>query len=123
MEDGVVFEEDAEGMRERMRHFDKWERQLGHRYVRDAGGSLLERNEGRRIELECRYEGCGKKLKSKGWLVKHQKRVYRAPLERVKFKCGRCGLVCETEMMCLNPESLCVRVGGIRKSVECFIGG
>ena len=68
---------------------------------------MLDRNEGRRIDLECRYEGCGKVCLSKGGLVQHQKRMHRAPLERVRFECGKCGMVCETEVACLNHERTC----------------
>ena len=62
-----------ECVRERMRHLDKWERQLelGHMHIWGAGERLLERNEGRTIDLECRYERCGKLCKSKG-LLQHQ---------------------------------------------------
>ena len=76
-------------VRERMGHLDRWERQLGHRYVWGAGEGPLERNEGRCIDLECRYEGCGKVCKSKGGLVQHQKRIHRAYLERVRLESAR----------------------------------
>ena len=48
-------------MRGRMKYLDKWERQLGNRYVLEDGERMLERNEGRRLDLECRYEGCGQR--------------------------------------------------------------
>ena len=108
-----------------MKHLDKWERQLGNRYVLEDGERMLERNEGRRLDLECRYEGCGKVCKSKGGLVQHQKLVHRAPLERVRFECRSCGLVCETEVACLNHERSCGG-GGWRRiegSVMCAVVG
>ena len=110
-------------VRERMIHLDRWERQLGHRYVWGRGESLLERNQGRVIDLECRYEGCGKVCKSKGGLVQHQKRVHRAPLERVRFECGKCGMMCETEVACEMHERTCRggRVSGERR--ECVMCG
>ena len=107
---------------ERMRHLDKWERQQGHGYRWGVGESMIERNEGRVIDLECRYEGCGKVCKSKGGLVQHQKRVHRAPLERVTFDCVKCGMRCETEVACMMHERSCEggRVGGDRREcVEC----
>ena len=112
-----------ECVRERMRHLDKWERQLGHRYVWGVGESLLERNEGRRIDLECRYEGCGRMFQSKGGLVQHQKMRHRAPAERVRFECGRCGLVCETEVACLNHERSCGGGGARGSQRECEVCG
>ena len=105
----------------RMKHLDRWERQLGHRYVLEDGESLLERNEGRRLDLECRYEGCGKVCKSKGGLVQHQKRVHRAPLERVRFECGRCGMMCETEVACKNHERSCGGGGVGESQRECDV--
>ena len=110
-------------VRERMRHLDRWERQQGHRHVWGVGEGLLERNEGRMIDLECRYEGCGKVCKSKGGLVQHQKRMHRAPPERVRFECGRCGMMCETEVACVNHERTCEggRVGGNQR--ECVVCG
>ena len=59
------------------------------------------------IDLECKYDGCGKVCKSKGGLVQHQKRVHRAPLERVRFERGVCRLQCETEVACMNHEKTC----------------
>ena len=94
-------------VRERVNHLDKWERQLGHKYVWDAGENPLQRNDRRVLDLECKYDGCGKVCKSKGGLVQHQKRVHRAPLERVRFECGVCGLQCETEVACMNHEKTC----------------
>ena len=35
---------------------------------------MVEKNEGRMIYLECRYEGCRKVCKSKVELVQYQKR-------------------------------------------------
>ena len=104
---------------ERMRHLDKWERQLGHRYVWGPNESVVDRNERRVIDLVCRYEGCGKVCKSKGGLVNHQKRIHRPPEERVRFDCSKCGLVCETEVACLMHERSCVgrNVQGSRR--EC----
>ena len=45
---------------ERMKHLEKWERQQGHGYSWGVGESMVDRNEIRVIDLECRYEGCGK---------------------------------------------------------------
>ena len=92
---------------ERMKHLDKWERQQGHGFSWGVGERMVVRNEGKVIDLECRYEGCGKVCKSKGGLVQHQKRVHRAPLERVTFVCGKCGMSCETEVACMMHERTC----------------
>ena len=107
-----------------MSHLERWERQQGHRYVWGAGEELIERNEGRMIDLECRYEGCGKVCKSKGVLVQHQKQMYRAPLERVRFECERYGMMCETEVAQINHERMLARrrVGlNQRECSECGV--
>ena len=106
-------------VRERMGHLGRWERQQGHRHVWGVREDLLERNEGRRIDLECRYEGCGKVCKSKGGLAQHQKRMHRAPMERVRFECGKCGVICETEVACINHERTCGGGGGDGSQREC----
>ena len=101
-------------VRERMEHLHRWERQLGNRYVWEGGEDALERNVGRVIELVCKYEGCGKVCRSKGGLVQHQKRIHRAPPERVMFECGRCGMRCETEVARINHERSCMG-GSVRE--------
>ena len=53
-------------VRERMEHLYRWENQLGHRYAWEGGERMLDRNEGRRLDLEYRYEGCGKVCMSRG---------------------------------------------------------
>ena len=103
----------------RMIHVDRWEQQGGHRYVWGVNEERVDRNDRRVIDLVCRYEGCGKVCLSKGGLVQHQKRKHRAPLDRVVFACGLCGLRCETEVARLNHERACGggRVDGDRR--EC----
>ena len=56
-----------------------------------------------------------------GALVQHQKPVHRTPLERVRFECESCGLVCETEVAGLNPDRSCEGTGwgSIGESVVC----
>ena len=58
-------------------------------------------------------EGCGNICKSKEGLVQHQKWLHRVPVERVRFECRRCGMMRETEVVCLNHERTCAggRVG------------
>ena len=106
----------------RMLHVDRWEQQGGHRYVWGVNEERVDRNDRRVIDLMCRYEGCGKVCKSKGGLVQHQKRIHRAPLDRVMFVCGLCGMRCETEVARLNHERACGggRVdGGRRECARC----
>ena len=106
----------------RMIHVDRWERQGGHGYVWDVNEERVDRNDRRVIDLVCRYEGCGKVCKSKGGLVQHQKRKHRAPLDRVVFGCGVCGMRCETEVARVNHERACGggRVdGGRRECLQC----
>ena len=69
--------------------------------------SRIERNDRRVLDLERRYEGCGKVCKSKGGLVQHQKRIHRAPEERVRFECNVCGVACETDVSCMMQERSC----------------
>ena len=64
-------------------------------------------NEGRVIDLDCKYEGCEKVCKSKGGLVKHQNLKHRTTLERGRFEYGRCGVNDEAEVACLNYERTC----------------
>ena len=47
---------------------------------------IVERNDGRVKDLQCKYEGCDKVDKSKERLVQHLKRKYRAPLEKAKLE-------------------------------------
>ncbi|KAI8486755.1 hypothetical protein Bbelb_355030 [Branchiostoma belcheri] len=53
-------------VRERMDHLDKWERQRGNKYEWSMEEGALERNVRVEMDLVCRYEGCGKRCKSKG---------------------------------------------------------
>ena len=103
----------------RMLHVDRWEQQGGHMYAWGVNEERIDRNDRRVIDLVCRYEGCEKVCKSKGGLVQHQKRKHRAPLDRVMFDCGRCGMKCETEVAKINHERACGsgRVDGGRR--EC----
>ena len=80
-------------VQERMGQLDAWEVPLGHKYEWGDGEHLLERNEGRALDLEYKYDGCGRVCKPEGGLVQHQKRMHRAPLERVRFECRTCALV------------------------------
>ena len=87
-------------MREGTKPLNKWEQHLGHKYVWEAEERMIERNRSRVIDLECRYEGCGKVCKWKGgWYIQHQKRVNQASLEKVRFESVRCGLVRKTEVV------------------------
>ena len=111
-----------ERVQERMRHLDKWERQRGHEYQWSLNERGCERNENRVLDLECRYEGCGKICKSKGGLVLHQKRMHRAPQERVRFKCDKCGMSVETEGAKVNHERTCMggdQMGNRRECGRC----
>ena len=98
---------------DRMRHLDVWERQRGKKYVMGRGEQEVERNVSAEVDLVCRYEGCGKVCKAKGGLVLHQKRMHRAPDERVTFECERCGVSLETEGAKKNHEKSCMG-GGVR---------
>ena len=108
-----------ERVKERMNHLDKWERQMGHKYEWEGNEARLERNVRGMIDLVCRYEECGKVCKSKAGLTMHQKRMHRAPQERVRFECERCGVNVETEGAKANHERTCLggRVEGNRR--EC----
>ena len=72
-----------------------------------TGESLLERYDGRKIDLDYRFEGCGKVCKTNGGLEQDQKRVHRAPMEMFRFECGRCDLVCEMEVVGSNHARSC----------------
>ena len=56
-------------MSKRMKQLDKCEKQHGHKYVWEGGERMVDRSEGRVIDLECRYEVCGKLCKSKRVVV------------------------------------------------------
>ena len=103
---------DRKGWREmvknRMGHIDRWESQRGHLYRWGTGEEELSRNSVRpRVDLVCRYDGCGKVCKSKGGLTLHQKRIHRAPEDRVGFSCDRCGVGLETEGARQNHRRTC----------------
>jgi hypothetical protein len=97
-----------ECVRNRMDHLDTWERQVGHRYMWREDEIRLERNTRCIIDYVCRYDGCGKVCKSKGGLTLHQKRIHRAPEERVRFECSNCGVNVETEGAKVNHERTCL---------------
>ena len=59
------------------------------------------------------WEGCGKVCLSKGGLTLHQKRVHRAPEDRVRFRCDRCGINLETQAAKTNHEKTCSGGGGV----------
>ena len=103
--------EDRDGyrelVRERVGHIEKWDRQKGHKYVWEEGEESIGRSVSRDLDLVCRWEGCGKVCLSKGGLTLHQKRVHRAPEDRVRFRCDRCGINLETQAAKTNHEKTC----------------
>ena len=66
----------------------------------------------RELDLVCRWEGCGKVCLSKGGLTLHQKRVHRAPEDRVRFSCDKCWISLETQAAKTNHEKTCTGGGG-----------
>ena len=108
---------------ERMKHLDVWERQRGKNYAWSTNERMVERNERRVIDLECKYDGCGKVCRSKAGLVNHQKRMHRAPNERVTFRCGRCGMEMETEVARVAHEKTCGGGGVDGRKRECELCG
>lgn len=93
---------------ERMEHVYKWECQKGNRYVWEANEERLERAERRRNDgLVCRYEGCGKVCRNRAGLVMHEKRMHRVNEERVRFECGKCRRVFESEGNRISHERSC----------------
>ena len=110
-------------IRERMGHLDTWERQHGHEYEWKENEERLVRNERVEYDLECKYVGCGKVCRNKAALTVHQKRIHRAAEERMRFKCGKCEKVLETEGARMNHERMCwgerIREDG---RIECMCG-
>ena len=100
----------------RMSHLYGWECQKGHRYEWGADENRLERNVKRVNVLVCRYEGCGRVCKSRAGLTMHEKRMHRAPAERARFECEKCGWVCETEGARKNHMKTCM--GGASETVN-----
>ena len=95
-------------VKERMEVLYRWECQQGHQYEWDEDEERVEREVRMGVELECKYEGCGKVCWSKGALTVHQKRMHRAAEERVRFSCVRCGRELETEVARENHERKCM---------------
>ena len=62
----------------------------------------------REVDQVCKYEGCGKVYKNKGVLALHQKMIYRAAEERVRFSCERCGRGWDTEGAKVNHNKACM---------------
>ena len=112
----IVGDRDAyrELVRERVGHIEKWDRQKGHKYVWEEGEESIGRSVSRDLDLVCRWEGCGKVCLSKGGLTLHQKRVHRAPEDRVRFRYDRCGINLEAQAAKTNHEKTCSK-GGWRR--------
>ena len=92
---------------ERMKHLYEWECQNGHEYEWEANEVRLDRNVQAVNDLECKFEGCGMVCRSRAGLTMHQKRLHRAAEERMRFQCGRCEKVLETEGARVNHERMC----------------
>ena len=93
---------------------EKWDRQKGHEYAWGEGEESIGRSVSRELDLVCRWEGCGKVCLSKGGLTLHQKRVHRAPEDRVRFSCDWCRINLET-----NHEKTCTGEGWRRERRQC----
>ena len=108
---------------DRMDHLYDWECQQGHEYVWGEDVERLVRNERVEYDLECKYAGCGMVCRNRAALTVHQKRMHRVAEERMRFQCGKCEKMLETEVARMIHERMC-RGERLREDgrIECRCG-
>ena len=89
----------------RMKHLDKWEKQLGNKNQEER----IERNITRTEDesLICDFEGCGKVCLSKAGLAVHAKRLHYISSQKVTFTCDKCNQVFQQEANLWNHKKSC----------------
>ena len=96
-------------VKDRMRHLEQFEKQLGHQYRRYEDEERIERRSQYEIQNEnkCRYKGCGRTFRTKAGLVIHQKRLHRTMENATTFRCQKCNNEFRQEAPLQNQSKAC----------------
>ena len=112
-------------VRDRMERVYVWEKQKGHRYEWSDGEERVQRSECVVVEMDeeggfpCRWEGCGRVLKSGAGRTNHERRTHRVSEARVRFVCDLCECEFETEGNRKVHRLTCTGGGRTDSSRQC----
>ena len=95
--------------KDRMRHIEKFEKQLGHQYIRLENEEHITRRSQYEVrnDNKCKYEGCGRTLRTKAGLVIHQKGLHRTMENATTFRCQKSNREVRQEAALKNHSKAC----------------
>ena len=110
-------------VKDRMRYIEKFEKQLGHQYIRHENEELIKRRSQYEVwnDNKCKYKRCGRTFRTRAGVVIHQKGLDRTMENATTFRCQKCNSEFRQQAALINHFKACKegKIEGNKK--ECRI--